>query len=192
MQSFKKILPFIIIAIIFAVGGFFIGRGSLNSQGASLYGAVGGKIYLPVMKPLDVPKSIVKGGVTIASNVTERQCIGLGGSPLYNYNNNPATYYACWVPALSITGDISANASYFNAATDKGSVAALKVSDHPVPTLTESDCIALGGTVVCGPDGDYGGCMLPPNLKGVPVTPLSGTATNSVTGISNTKATTVK
>jgi hypothetical protein len=39
MEFFKKLLPLIIIAIVFAVGGYFIGRGALSSQEASFYKA---------------------------------------------------------------------------------------------------------------------------------------------------------
>ncbi len=37
MESVKKIIPFILIAVVFAVGGYFIGKGSLSNQSASLY-----------------------------------------------------------------------------------------------------------------------------------------------------------
>ena len=40
MESFKKFLPLLIIAIVFAVGGYFVGHSSLNNQGASFYKAV--------------------------------------------------------------------------------------------------------------------------------------------------------
>jgi hypothetical protein len=51
MDSFKKILPYLFIAIIFAVGGFLIGKNSAPSeQGASLYKGVskntGGIVHL--------------------------------------------------------------------------------------------------------------------------------------------------
>jgi hypothetical protein len=37
MESLKKILPLVLVAVIFAVGGYFIGRGNLSDQGAALY-----------------------------------------------------------------------------------------------------------------------------------------------------------
>ncbi len=37
MESAKKILPYILIAIVFAVGGYFIGKGSMSNQQAALY-----------------------------------------------------------------------------------------------------------------------------------------------------------
>jgi hypothetical protein len=39
MESFKKILPYILIAIIFAGGGYFIGKGSIANQEASIFEA---------------------------------------------------------------------------------------------------------------------------------------------------------
>ncbi len=168
MESLKKILPYILIAIIFAIGGYFIGKGSLNNQCAALYNAVDGRVYLPKIKTLDNPKSIVKDGVTVVSNVTEQQCKGLGGTPFYNYNNNPATYWGCFVPALSLLGNASLNAAYFSKSTSQDALPAIKVQNAPVPTLSETDCKALGGTVVCSSEGDYVGCMLPPTFTGVP------------------------
>ena len=37
MESFKKVLPYLLVAIVFAVGGYFIGAGALSNQGAALY-----------------------------------------------------------------------------------------------------------------------------------------------------------
>jgi hypothetical protein len=39
MEFIKKFLPLLIVAIVFAVGGYFVGQGRLNGQGASLYKA---------------------------------------------------------------------------------------------------------------------------------------------------------
>lgn len=38
MEKFKSILPFVIIALIFGIGGYFIGtKVNINNQGASLF-----------------------------------------------------------------------------------------------------------------------------------------------------------
>lgn len=37
MEFIKKIVPFLLVAVVFAIGGYFIGVGSLDNQGASLY-----------------------------------------------------------------------------------------------------------------------------------------------------------
>jgi hypothetical protein len=37
MESVKKVLPYLLIAIVFAVGGYFIGNSKLDDQGAALY-----------------------------------------------------------------------------------------------------------------------------------------------------------
>ena len=39
MESAKKILPYLLIAIVFAVGGYFIGKGAMSNQQAALYNA---------------------------------------------------------------------------------------------------------------------------------------------------------
>jgi hypothetical protein len=41
-QSAKSVLLVAVIAVVFAVGGFFIGRGVSNNQAASLYGTLSG------------------------------------------------------------------------------------------------------------------------------------------------------
>jgi hypothetical protein len=43
MEFIKKFLPLLIVAIVFAVGGYFIGKGNINDQGASIYKGVGSK-----------------------------------------------------------------------------------------------------------------------------------------------------
>ena len=37
MESAKKILPYVLIAIVFAVGGYFIGKGSMSNQEAAFF-----------------------------------------------------------------------------------------------------------------------------------------------------------
>ncbi len=37
MESAKKILPFLLVAIVFAVGGYFVGSSKLDNQGASVF-----------------------------------------------------------------------------------------------------------------------------------------------------------
>ena len=40
MESAKKILPYILIAIVFAVGGYFVGKGVADNQAASFYNSL--------------------------------------------------------------------------------------------------------------------------------------------------------
>lgn len=37
MNFIKKFLPLLIVAVVFAIGGYFIGHGSVENQGAALY-----------------------------------------------------------------------------------------------------------------------------------------------------------
>jgi hypothetical protein len=82
MESVKKILPYIIVAIIFAVGGFFIGQGKLDDQGASLYAV---KTKASIAKPAGLGTTGPTGGDSsgiIVLTASEEECIKLGGTVL--------------------------------------------------------------------------------------------------------------
>ncbi len=84
MESIKKILPYLLIAIIFAVGGYFIGKGSANNQGASFYTATT-TTSSSIAKPKDLGTTGPTGGDSGPADL-----VAFGGS-----GTAPA-----WMPAL--------------------------------------------------------------------------------------------
>lgn len=68
MNFIKKFLPLLLVAIVFAVGGYFVGSGMNNNQGAALYKGVANQ-----------PKSLVGTGTVITvSQTTLAECEAMG------------------------------------------------------------------------------------------------------------------
>lgn len=82
MESVKKLLPYLLVAIVFAVGGYFVGHGKLNDQGASLYAT---QTRSAIAKPTGLGTTGPTGGDNGPANL-----IAFGGS-----GTAPA-----WMPAL--------------------------------------------------------------------------------------------
>ncbi len=92
MESAKKIIPFILVAVIFAVGGYFVGSSKLDNQGASLYTSktITGNGSALLAK---------SGGATPAnSSVWGAFCLLTGGS------YNEATDTCKWKQIIGVVG----------------------------------------------------------------------------------------
>jgi hypothetical protein len=67
----KKVLGFIVVAIIFAVGGYFIGKGGMNNQGANLYAGVDTKNLGDYFIMTDSDKSCTDKGGSVYGHGTD-------------------------------------------------------------------------------------------------------------------------
>lgn len=85
MESAKKILPYILIAIVFAVGGYFIGKGSMSNQQAALYQAamtrtqIGGVQDLSTSEPTGGVGPLFKTATGTSRPASFRAWLGANG-----------------------------------------------------------------------------------------------------------------
>ncbi len=141
MEFVKKALPLLIIAIVLAVGGYFIGKSSLVDQGASIYNApkIGASILSWVMN-----KGDCKGTLT-----------GVTGTVTTGVGLERATWdvYECLTIKLNPNGV-------------QGTTPQLPSTSPTISTNSEAECKTKGGVVTgrssVGTSGAYTyTCKLP-------------------------------
>jgi hypothetical protein len=172
MNSTQKVLTGLLILIIGGVIGYFIARGTMHDQSASLFN-------LPTTATAAVTASTgtntpaiseTSPGVVI-NNMTARRCQTLGGQYL--------GHHQCFFPASltpTIPGgiqSISSSSVTTNTGTGKPAITATNTTGLYVPGLTiknATQCTGKpnNGTAVYDSNGTYLGCVL--SISAVPVT----------------------
>ena len=159
MESFKKFLPFFLVAVVFAAGGYFVGVGGMSNQEAAFYKSA------PVAQTLGNVTRDPIGGCIGGRGVTGDPC-----SMMVPSSGSGATGQASLVTGPNQPNAITealcatiASATHSDwAYTDRCFIfGAFRTATSSVPleAITKTQCVSFGGTWY-GPNEKKGVCEL--------------------------------